>query len=48
MAHLTKKKLAEREKNNRLRSFNGFNTGTRTMKSAKDYKREKRWKEESE
>lgn len=46
MAHTTKKKMAERAKNNRLRGVNGFNTGTRTMKSAKDYKREKRWTED--
>lgn len=31
MAHLTKKKIAEREKNNRLRGMNEFNTGTRDM-----------------
>lgn len=31
MAHVTKKKLKEREKNNRNRGFNGFNTGTRSM-----------------
>ena len=31
MAHLTKKKMKEREKNNRNRGFNGFNTGTRDM-----------------
>ena len=31
MAHLTKKKLAEREKNNRSRGISGFNTGTRSM-----------------
>ena len=43
MAHITKKKQKQREKNNRLRGFNGFNTGTRTMKSVKDYKR--KWKE---
>lgn len=45
MAHITKKKLAQREQNNKLRGFNGFNTGTRTMKSNKDYKRKKRWEE---
>lgn len=45
MAHLTNKKKIQREKNNRLRGTNGFNTGTRDMKSAKDYKREKRWTE---
>ena len=43
MAHITKKKLAQKEKNNRLRGFNGFNTGTRNMKSDKDYKRIKKW-----
>ena len=31
MAHLTKKKMKERERNNRNRGFNGFNTGTRDM-----------------
>ena len=31
MSHLTKKKLLEREKNNKLRATNGFNTGTRNM-----------------
>ena len=45
MAHLTKKKLLQRAKNNRLRGFNGFNTGTRTLKSAKDYQRIKRFSE---
>ncbi len=43
MSHLTKKKLKEREKNNLKRAFNGFNTGTRDMKSKKDYSR--KWKE---
>lgn len=31
MAHMTKKKLEKRNKNNLGRSFNGFNTGTRSM-----------------
>ena len=31
MAHITQKKLREREKNNKLRVKNGFNTGTRDM-----------------
>ena len=30
------------------RILNGFNTGTRDMKSAKDYKRKKRWSVEDE
>lgn len=39
MAHLTKKKLREREKNNKLRVFNGFNTGTREMGYASNQER---------
>jgi hypothetical protein len=35
MAHMTKKKLAEREKNALGRGFNGMNTGTRTHKNAR-------------
>ncbi len=31
MSHKTIKKSKEKEKNNRNRSFNGFNTGTRDM-----------------
>ena len=31
MAHITNKKRREKEKNNRKRGFNGFNTGTRNM-----------------
>lgn len=31
MAHLTNKERLLREKNNRNRGFNGFNTGTRSM-----------------
>ena len=30
------------------RVLNGFNTGTRDMKSEKDYKRKKRWSVEDE
>ena len=30
------------------RVLNGFNTGTRDMKSAKDYKRKKKWSVEDE
>ena len=42
MSHMTKKKQAQREKNNRKRVFNGFNTGTRSMgfksnQARKDY-----------
>lgn len=31
MSHMTNKKRIKREKNNRKRGFNGFNTGTRDM-----------------
>lgn len=48
MSHLTNKKRKEREANARLRGFNGFNTGTRTMKTVKDYKRIKIWRSEDE
>ncbi len=41
MAHLTNKKKAERDKNALLRGMNGFNTGTRTHRSAKDYNRQR-------
>ena len=37
---------AQKEKNKKKRVLVPMNTGTRTHKSAKDYKREKRWKEE--
>lgn len=36
---MTMKKKQEREKNALKRAYNSFNTGTRTMKSAKDYNR---------
>lgn len=39
MAHMTNKKQIEREKNALNRAYNPFNTGTRTMKSKKDYDR---------
>lgn len=37
--HKTNKDIELKEKNNRNRGFNGFNTGTRTMQSERDYKR---------
>lgn len=37
--HKTNKIKQQKEKNNQNRGFNNFNTGTRTMKSPKDYRR---------
>ncbi len=42
MSHMTRKKKRQREKNNRKRAFNGFDTGTRSMgfesnQARKDY-----------
>lgn len=36
-------KNLRKEKAKKQRVMNGFNVGTRDMKSAKDYKRKKRW-----
>lgn len=39
-------KNVKKLKAKKQRVMSGFNTGTRTMKSAKDYKRIKRWEVE--
>lgn len=44
--HTTKKMAEKKRVNNLKRAFNPMNTGTRTMKSNKDYKRIKKWETE--
>ena len=39
MSHLTNKKKKQKEKNNKARGFNGFNTGTRDMGFESNQKR---------
>lgn len=41
-------KNQKKEKNKKQRVLVPFNTGTRSMKSAKDYKRKKKWSEDDE
>lgn len=45
MSHLTNKIKKQKEKNNLKRVQIFFNTGERTFKNPKDYKRIKKWDE---
>lgn len=48
MSHLTKKKKIEKEKNNRSRGFNGFDTGTKDMGFGSNQERKVKIKTDNE
>lgn len=48
MSHVTKKMKIEKEKNNRARGFNGFDTGTRDMGFASNQDRKEKIKIDNE